>query len=196
MEHHNEPKGGEHSPENDTGPERTVPSIYVASLADYNHGVLHGDWLNATVEPDELHEQIRAILARSQQPNAEEWAIHGYEGFCGLDIDEHENLESVFRLATGIAQHGEAFAIYADWVGFENAKPEEFGDHHAGSYESLGACARELADSLGWEHQVEQFADESGIGPYVVIDYEALAEDLRHEWHIVETDRGVHVFYP
>lgn len=135
-------------------------------------------------------------LPARPRPGAEEWAIHDHDGFCGLRIDEHENLETVTRLAAGIARRGEAFAAYADWAGIEAATVEDFADHYAGSHESLNAFVRDLAESLGWEQQVSEFADESGIGPYVIIDYELLAEDLRNEWHIVETEHKVHVFYP
>lgn len=52
------------------------PRIYVACLAAYNSGCLHGRWIDATT-PDEIWEQVRAMLADSPVPDAEEWAIHG-----------------------------------------------------------------------------------------------------------------------
>ena len=52
------------------------PRIYVACLAAYNSGCLHGRWIDATT-PDEIWEQVRAMLADSPEPDAEEWAIHG-----------------------------------------------------------------------------------------------------------------------
>ncbi|HBL92812.1 MAG TPA: hypothetical protein DD375_04790, partial [Hyphomonas sp.] len=60
-----------------TGPDlRDRPRVYVACLAAYNNGRLHGAWINAT-EPDEIMEHVRAMLAASPEPDAEEWAIHG-----------------------------------------------------------------------------------------------------------------------
>ena len=38
------------------------PRIYVASLSDYNAGILHGDWINATDEPDELQAVVNEML--------------------------------------------------------------------------------------------------------------------------------------
>lgn len=52
------------------------PRIYVACLAAYNSGCLHGRWIDATT-PEEIWEQVRAMLADSPEPDAEEWAIHG-----------------------------------------------------------------------------------------------------------------------
>ncbi len=42
-----------------------------ASLADYNAGVLHGAWLDATLEPDELAAAVQFMLRNSHEPDAE-----------------------------------------------------------------------------------------------------------------------------
>ena len=55
--------------------------IYVACLAAYNNGVLHGRWIDAARGEDHIWEETRAMLAASPIPDAEEWAIHDYEGF-------------------------------------------------------------------------------------------------------------------
>lgn len=47
----------------------TSPRIYVASLSDYNAGRLHGVWIDATLDPDAIEEQIRAMLFESAHPN-------------------------------------------------------------------------------------------------------------------------------
>lgn len=39
--------------------------IYVASLADYNAGRLHGEWIDAHQTADELHSAVTAMLAAS-----------------------------------------------------------------------------------------------------------------------------------
>jgi len=48
-----------------------VPRIYVACLTAYNNGCLHGRWIEATT-PDEIREEVRAMLAASPLPDAEE----------------------------------------------------------------------------------------------------------------------------
>ncbi|MEH6808999.1 MAG: antirestriction protein ArdA, partial [Hyphomonas oceanitis] len=52
------------------------PRIYVACLAAYNGGRLHGRWIDAT-EHEAVWKEVRAMLAASPEPDAEEWAIHG-----------------------------------------------------------------------------------------------------------------------
>lgn len=90
------------------------PRIYVASLADYNAGRLHGVWLEADREPAEVHADIQALLAASSEPGAEEYAIHDYDGFGDARLDEYDSLELVCRIARGITAHGLAFAAWAE----------------------------------------------------------------------------------
>lgn len=52
------------------------PRIYVACLAAYNNGRLHGRWIDANT-PDEIWREVSAMLRASPEPDAEEWAIHG-----------------------------------------------------------------------------------------------------------------------
>lgn len=43
--------------------------IYVACLASYNNGVLHGAWINANQDADQIQEDVNAILRASRFPN-------------------------------------------------------------------------------------------------------------------------------
>lgn len=69
------------------------PRIYVACLAAYNYGILHGAWIDADQEPWALWDEVAAMLRASPLADAEEWAIHDYEGFGGTRIDEDESLD-------------------------------------------------------------------------------------------------------
>ena len=51
---------------------KDTPSIYVACLAAYNNGKLHGAWIDATQELDTILEAVQAMLAASPEPDAEE----------------------------------------------------------------------------------------------------------------------------
>lgn len=46
--------------------------IYVAGLAAYNKGKLHGVWINACDDINNIWEQIKAMLAASPESFAEE----------------------------------------------------------------------------------------------------------------------------
>src|SRR3954452_17997246 len=93
---------------NDTLTEK--PRIYVASLADYNVGNLHGRWIDATQGADAIRREIAEMLAASPEPDAEEYAIHDYDNFRGLRLAEFEDIDRVAEVAILIAEHGPVFA--------------------------------------------------------------------------------------
>ena len=129
---------------------RIRPRIYVASLSDYNAGRLHGAWLDAAQEPDALWAGINEMLARSPEPGAEEWAIHDYEAFCGVRLGEYESIESVSKIALGIAEHGPAFGAWADYLGRSSWEDlDRFEDCYQGRWDSVSDYAEDFLDALG-----------------------------------------------
>lgn len=60
--------------------------IYVADLAAYNAGYLHGVWIDACDDVSDIREQIKAMLAASPVEDSEEHAIHDDEGFGGYAL--------------------------------------------------------------------------------------------------------------
>ena len=59
--------------------------IYVACLAAYNSGVLHGEWITPAKDVEELQAQINKVIKSTPAPDAEEWAIHDYNDFPNLE---------------------------------------------------------------------------------------------------------------
>ena len=174
---------------------RSSPRIYVASLTDYNNGDLHGTWLDANQSPEQLREQIEAMLAGSGYPGAEEWAIHDYDGLYGFSPHEYEDLSVVSRVAGGIAEHGEAFAAYLSWAGSSEEALADFESHYMGRWDSREAWARDTAADFEWEQQIQRLLDPM-LARYVSIDYAALIRDMDSEWHFVDRPSGVYVFAP
>ena len=107
---------GEPTPETKTGGLR--PYIYVASLSDYNAGRLHGVWLDANRAPEELQASINMMLAASDEDVAEEFAIHDYEEWGPVHLDEYTPLDMISRVAKGLAEHGAPFGHWAEYVRF------------------------------------------------------------------------------
>lgn len=170
-----------------------TPRIYVACLAAYNNGILHGEWIDADQPAGELHEAVRRMLAASSQPSAEEWAIHDFEGFGELRLGEYESLERVAAIAAGIAEHGPAFTA---WLSYDESRDPSDGaafmDAYRGEWNSLRAYAEDYAESTG----MYDAAEKSG-SPYVVVDIDMLTRDLDIELYTVESDhRSVYVFDP
>ena len=86
--------------------------IYVADLAAYNNGKLHGVWIDATQALDDIQEQINELLANSPEDDAEEYAIHDYEGLAGYSVSEYEGIERAQEVACFIEEHGEIAGDY------------------------------------------------------------------------------------
>lgn len=95
---------------------------------DYNAGILHGVWIDATLNPDKIYEQVKAMLAASPEAacdfskkwdlKAEEWAIHDYEGFGKFTVHEYEQFDWVSGIAQLIEDHdADALCALAELMG-------------------------------------------------------------------------------
>ena len=159
-----------------------APRIYVASLSDYNNGILHGRWIDATSEVDEMQQAIDEMLATSPttarygEP-AEEWAIHDYEDFGNIRVDENQSLATIAKWAEGIERHGKAFAAWVASVGEQSDDLiEQFEDHYQGEWESVEAYAEYLLDELGAQRVIDEAPE--WLQPYLKLDVEGFARDL------------------
>lgn len=165
------------------------PRIYVACLAAHNNGYLHGAWIDADQAADEIRDGIAAMLARSPVEDAEEYAIHDYEGFEGVDISEYAGIDRVARMAAFIAEHGALGAGLLEQCNHDiDQAKTALQDCYHGQFASL-------ADFM------EDLAAESGVTiPEALryyIDWKAMARDaeMNGEFFTVETAHGeVHVF--
>src|SRR5689334_21697848 len=131
-----------------------TPRIYVACLASYNSGTLHGSWISAAQSADDIRADIAVMLRASQYPNvtlkdadgieyasAEEWAIHDFEGFGSYKLSESEDIDALAELAEAIQENGDIYSAYVDHVGQRYASVEGFKDDYLGAYDSLQAYA-------------------------------------------------------
>lgn len=153
-----------------------APSIYVASLADYNNGTLHGRWINAAREAEAIYADIRAMLAQSREENAEEFAIHDSDQFGTCRIQEFDSIELVSRIARGIKEHGGAFAAWANTNEGESEYLDNFDEAYLGHYDSAQAFAEQMADDLGYTDELAKLPE--SLQPYIHFDSATLASDM------------------
>jgi antirestriction protein len=161
------------------------PQIWVGSLSDYNAGVLYGSWLDAARDPDQVRADIASLLAESptaaqEQLPAEEFGIFDYEGFWPARVDRYDPIDQVCQLATGIATRG---AAYAAWVSTgqwpaEDQTSERFEQAYLGHFGSLHEYVDQFVEDMGYEQLLDQVVP-AGIRPYVKVDTEIFARDLR-----------------
>lgn len=171
------------------------PRIYVADLASADRGVRHGLWIDAHQTAAELDADIAAMLGSSPTIGAEAWAIRGTNDFAGLDLTAITDTAVIARLAEGVVTHGAAFAAWVKVTGNRGDHLGQFRDFYVGTYPSVDAWARALAEGLGWHKELDQRITDPLLRPYVVLDYEAIAQDAKASWEVVTDDDGTtHVF--
>lgn len=165
--------------------------IYIASLSDYNNGILHGRWIDLDgLDGSDVHAEIDEMLAESPTAKetgfpAEEWAIHDSEGF---DCSEHEDLYELCEFVRLVGEHGEAFAIYCDNVG-DRTDEDGFQDRYCGCFKDKEAYAYHIIE--------ECYELESTMGNLACyFDYEKFARDLFIDgYYGIRGSEGLHVFH-
>ncbi len=167
-----------------------TPRIYVACLAAYNAGTLHGRWIDATQGAEAIDDEIRAMLAESPEPGAEEFAIHDYENFCGIELHEYESIATVAALAEQIAEHGKLFAEVYTHEGNVETAIRMLEEQYDGAYSSLADWAERFMEDTG---QLQSLP--ANLRSY--FDYEAFARDaeLGGDIETFEVEGQVHVFW-
>ena len=198
----------------------TSPRIYVACLASYNNGVLHGAWIDADQSAEEIQAKVGTMLRASRYPNvlacpscgsidrgpkcapcgrvrvpsAEEWAIHDFEGFAGIKLSESESFETVAALAELAVEHGEAFAAWYDNETRDEDEvdewAEQFQDAFAGTFRTVEEWAEEYAEDTGMLAEVPE-----SLRRY--FDFDSWARDARLGGDIwtADTSEGIAVFW-
>jgi antirestriction protein len=174
------------------------PRIYVASLSDYNAGRLHGEWIEADQSAEDIWLAINEMLAASPSPGAEEWAIHDFEQFGGLQLSEWESIERVSAIALGIAEHGTAFAHWATRCTEESsddflAELARFPESFLGRWDNAESFGQSVADDLGLDDQLDA-AMPTSLRPYVSIDYGMFGRDLLMDMWTANDGEGLWVF--
>lgn len=162
--------------------------IYVACLAAYNNGFLHGAWIDADQDADEIRGEITAMLARSPIEHAEEFAIHDYEGFEGVTISEYAGIDTVARMGAFIAERGAlGTGLLEQFSGDIDQAESTLEDCYHGQFASLADYMEELI--------TESVTIPEALRYYV--DWDAMARDaeMGGDLFTIETAHGeVHVF--
>ncbi len=163
-----------------------TPKIYVACLAAYNSGYLHGIWCDATQDEDGIYKDIYDMLAKSPVEGGEEWAIHDYSGFGDAKLDEYESILHVVKLAEFIDEHGELGATLLGDYSIDDAQTL-LEDQYHGAYDSEVDFAQSIFE--------ECYSDAIPKNLIYYIDHEAFSRDLfMSDYFSLEAQGRTHVF--
>lgn len=169
--------------------EALEPRIYVACLAAYNNGYLHGAWIEVGDDADAVWDGIKAMLKASPVALAEEHAIHDYEGFGGVEIAEYAAIDRVVEIAGFLRERGTLGALVLEHLsGDIEAAAVALDDNYRGVFERLADCFQELTE--------ETVEIPESLRLY--IDYEAMAKDAELNGDIFTIEAAyneVHVFW-
>ena len=175
-----------------------TPQIYCACLSSYNAGFLHGCFIDATQDPEDIREEIDRMLSSSPIANVEaceEFAIHDYQNFAGVNLHEYQSIDYVSALANAIEEHGKPFALYINYFSFDDIEfaLSSFEENYCGCFESIEDYAKDYYEQTG---QLDAIV-KAGLNSYY-INWKSIA----HDWQcsgdflfLEESYNEIHVFY-
>jgi len=164
--------------------------IYVADLAAYNNGYLHGVWIDITQELDDIWEHINKMLkATPIDEVSEEYAIHDYEGFNGYSLGEYEGIETAQKIACFIEEHEE---IGGELLNHFNGDIEDatkaIEDNYCGCHKSVADYAQELTEETSEiPKHLEFYIDYEKMGNVMEMNGEIYTIDISYD--------EVHIFW-
>ncbi len=165
----------------------TPPRIWIGCLAAYNDGSLHGEWVEASSDVEEMEEARARVLDSSPVSNAEEAMIFDHEGFPAGTIGEHSSMEEVAELIEAIGDAAEyvpldaVHAYIANVGGMEYFDSSACEDSFAGDWYDGSEYAADLTEQCG---------DEIPAHLVHYIDYAAMYHDMQCGGEVWEADAG------
>jgi antirestriction protein len=164
------------------------PKIYVACLAAYNSGILHGAYIDATLHPDEMLVLIGEMLEKSPVIGAEEWEIHDFDDFDCIRIDRWEDLQQVHDIACFLVDKGELAAKLLQELGNEEVDyvRQYMEDNYIGKYDSTRDYVYEMVD--------ECYSD---LPEFIAchLNYEAMERTLSYDLIEIELNGYVYLYH-
>ena len=165
--------------------DKNQPQVYVACLAAYNSGRLHGEWITPKTDKDELQEQIDKVLKSSPIKGAKEWAIHDYNSFPNLG--EYPDLDKLIQVQEAIDEHGQ-YVVNAFLENWSVEDLDHIEDAYYGTYDSFSEFAQQLAEDI-----IEGLNGDSTLARY--FDWEAWERDLSYDYHEGEGENHTSIIF-
>lgn len=166
----------------------TETKIYIADLAAYNSGYLHGIWVDASDEVDDIQDRINAMLEASPVEESEEYAVHDYEGFGSYSVGEYDSIQTLHEVACYIEEYPDFGAELLNYYSDIDEAKKAAEESYIGCYGSLSDYAQELTEQTG---NIPQHLE-------LYIDYERMGRDMEMSGDIftIETAHDeVHIFW-
>ena len=134
----------------DREPATDSPRIYVACLASYNSGILHGASIAADQDPDDLHAESSRCSASPGSRSPKNGPSTTTRASMAGRLAEYESIETVAHIANLIAEHGQLGAdLLAHCDDSPEAAREAISDSYQGAFDSPAHWAEQLLEDCG-----------------------------------------------
>jgi len=160
--------------------------IYIACLASYNNRILHGKWIDCE-DYEQIQDEVNKIMKSSPMDDAEEYAIHDFEGFGSIQINEYDNLEYIAELAEALEDLDENETTLFEYI----------LDNYASN---ISEAKEKIENVFIFEGTRADYAQEiteecSEIPQHLAnyIDYDAMGRDMECNGDLVELDHNVFI---
>jgi len=127
------------------------------------------------------------MLANSPEPDAEEWAIHDYEGFEDAPISEWDSFERIENLADFITEHEALGGKLLEHFGGDLDDAKTAFDNYWGEHTSLEEYARSLTEDVSAEipNHLANYIDYAAMGRDMELSGDIFTIEIAHdETHI------------
>lgn len=161
------------------------PRIYAACLSAYNNGYLHGAWIDCDEGLEHIQDEVNKMLKASPMNDSEEHAIHDYEGFGSIKIEEYDSFEHVEQLAEVLSGLNETETTVFEWL-IDNYDTDDAIEkmEEVNVFEgSRSDYAQDLTEEC---NQVPDY-----LANY--IDYDRMGRDMEINSEIVEIDHNLFI---
>lgn len=167
--------------------------IYVACLAAYNNGFLHGAWIDCEgKDAIEIEAEVHEMLKRSPEPDAEEWAIHDFEGFGDYKVEEWTSFNEIAELVEAVNDSSYKLDLITGVMSHMCCSAPDaisyIEDNFHGEFDNLKAYAWDWLESSGdWDLIPKHLQ--------YYFDIESYARDLDLNGDIISIDssKGVYI---
>lgn len=195
-----------------------MPRLYVACLASYNNGVLHGRWIEASSDVDEMQDEINAMLRESKFPNvtvkcpecegiagiscdtcnstgsvpsAEEWAMHDSEDLPSC-FGEYPGLQAIADYVEFLEDHDDHDEDDLRAIFEDYRSADDASDAMRDRFVTICESFRDYADEYADEVVLSECSNETAKQYF---NYESFARDLKHDYNVIDVPSGVAIFH-
>ncbi|WP_433207485.1 antirestriction protein ArdA [Nocardia sp. CA-107356] len=169
------------------------PRIYVTKGLPLRAELTEGTWLDMARDPEAIYAEMYAVLGpeETETYDADRLYIWDYRGFGSFTITTGaiglEGVDSIgllAQVARGIAEHGPAYAVWAEAHEDDPHLFDHFATAYQGHHDNIAAYVRQIFKPLGIEELLARAASE-GLQNYVGLDYDGIGREMVAEGDVI-----------